>query len=188
MSSPAAASQGVVRHPEWVIHCDGTALPNPGRMGLGAVLVAPGGATTSLSRQAPGTGCNNEAELRALLLALDEACRQGALCLVISSDSSVLVDQMRPHSPNAPAPRPIARLAPMFEEARRALQRFDTVRWQWIPRHRNGQADALARAAVGLAPKPHSRPRSATRSLSDLERRKRKSAPARTVFAEFAAP
>lgn len=156
-TNPAAA-----RQLEWVIHCDGTALPNPGRMGLGAVLVAPGGATTALSRQAPGTGCNNEAELRALLLALDEACQQGASCLVISSDSSVLVEQMRLHSPASRAPRPITRLAPVFEEARRALQQFESVRWQWIPRHRNGEADALARAAVGLAPKPHARPGSGT--------------------------
>jgi ribonuclease HI len=73
----------------------------------------------------------------------------------------VLVDQLRPRSPGEPTPKPIARLAPLFEEARRALLAFESVRWQWIPRHRNGQADTLARAAVGLAPKPHTGPASA---------------------------
>ena len=55
----------------WVVHCDGSAVPNPGRMGLGAVLVGPGGATQhTISEATTFTGCNNEAELRALLRAL----------------------------------------------------------------------------------------------------------------------
>lgn len=156
---------------EWAVYCDGTALPNPGRMGLGAVLVAPDGATTVVSRQAPGQGCNNEAELRALLLALDTAWAQGALSLAISSDNSVLVEQLRHRRADAPSPKPIARLAGLFDEARRVLQRFDAVRWQWIPRHRNTQADALARAAVGLAPKPLTRPASAARARVRRKRR-----------------
>ena len=80
----------------------------------------------------------------------------GALTTVqVLSDSSVLVEQL-----GAQAVAPIARLAPLFDEARRVLQRFAQVDLQWVPRHRNGAADALARAALGLAPKvatPHGR-------------------------------
>lgn len=145
----------------WLIHCDGSALPNPGRMGLGVVLVAPGGGHTALSQQAPGTGCNNEAELRALLLALEAARGQGAQMLAIVTDSRVLMEQLEApaHAPAPPAP--IARLAHLFAQARLALQPFAAVRWTWVPRHRNAEADALARAAVGLAPKPHRQPASA---------------------------
>src|SRR5690606_15707159 len=50
----------------WLIHCDGSALPNPGRMGLGAVIVAPDGSRQTLSVDTHSTGCNNEAELRAV--------------------------------------------------------------------------------------------------------------------------
>lgn len=57
----------------WVIHCDGSAIPNPGRMGLGAVLVAPDGTRHALSQATHTTGCNNEAELGALVMALNEA-------------------------------------------------------------------------------------------------------------------
>ena len=136
----------------WVIHCDGSAVPNPGRMGLGALLVAPDGVTQHrLSQATTFTGCNNEAELRALLLAL-AALREhdaGSTGVQIFSDSSVLVEQLRSHD-RAP---PIARLAPLYDEARRQLQGFATVDLHWLPRHRNAEADALARGALGLAPK-----------------------------------
>ena len=143
----------------WVAHCDGSAVPNPGRMGLGAVLVGPGGATQhTISEATTFTGCNNEAELRALLRALQWLEPQvvaTATTVQVLSDSSVLVEQL-----GEQAVAPIARLAPLFDEARRVLQRFAQVDLQWVPRHRNGAADALARAALGLAPKvatPHGR-------------------------------
>jgi ribonuclease HI len=71
----------------------------------------------------------------------------------VVSDSSVLVVQL-----GTQAAAPIARLAPLFDEARAALQPFAHIDLQWVPRHRNGAADTLARAALGLAPKaavPH---------------------------------
>ena len=66
----------------------------------------------------------------------------------VFSDNSVLVEQLGGH-PKAP----IERLATLFDEAREALRRFPQAQVQWIPRHRNGAADTLARAALGLAPK-----------------------------------
>lgn len=52
----------------YLIHTDGSTLPNPGRMGLGAVWTAPDGTRHTLSQLAPCVGCNNEAALRALKL------------------------------------------------------------------------------------------------------------------------
>lgn len=147
----------------WVIHCDGSAIPNPGRMGLGAVLVAPDGTRHALSQATHTTGCNNEAELGALVLALTEARAHGATSLQIYSDSSLLVEQM-----GTPAAAH-ARLAPLYAAARALLAGFDAVQIHWIPRHRNGEADALARAALGAAPKPAVHP-----SLKHLPRKKRK--------------
>ncbi len=140
----------------WVIHCDGSAVPNPGRMGLGAVMTGPGGARHTISLATHTTGCNNEAELRALMRALQWLAQQGVAAstpVQVFSDNSVLVAQL-----GTQATPPIARLAPLFDEARRQLQGFGPVGLQWIPRQRNGAADALARAALGLAPKagiPH---------------------------------
>ena len=132
----------------WTIHCDGSAVPNPGRMGLGAVLTAPDGTRHSLSTQAEGRGCNNEAELRALMAALQEARRHGATALVIHCDNSVVVGQLA-----GTALEPFVRLAALFDEVRSELRTFASVRLVWVPRHRNREADALARAAVGLRPK-----------------------------------
>ena len=135
----------------WVIHCDGSASPNPGRMGLGAVLTGPDGSVRhQISEATTFTGCNNEAELRALVLALRWLAQQGlaaSAAVHVFSDNSVLVEQLGAH----PA-APIARLGPLFDAARSVLQMFQQVRVQWIPRHRNGAADTLALTALGLAP------------------------------------
>lgn len=136
----------------WVIHCDGSAVPNPGRMGMGAVLTEPDGTGHTLSQSTTAKGCNNEAELRALIAALQEGKARGAKALRVCCDSRVLVDQLG--GPNAkPDVKPVARLAGLFEEARELLESFEQASLQWIPRHRNAQADALARAALGMQPK-----------------------------------
>lgn len=117
-------------------------------MGLGAVLVAPDGTRHSLSLATDARGCNNEAEARSLMLGLREAQARGATALQIYSDSSLLVAQLG----TAAAP-PVLRLAALYAEVAALLATFAFTSLHWIPRHRNGEADALARAALGLAPK-----------------------------------
>lgn len=133
----------------WVVYCDGSAMPNPGRMGIGAVITAPDGGRHTLSQATHTTGCNNEAELRALTLALQELRAQGATAVLAYSDNSILVEQL-----GAAHAKPIARMAELFDDARALLGTFEQASIRWIPRHRNGEADALARAALGFAPKP----------------------------------
>ncbi len=103
-------------------------------------------------------GCNDEAELRALMAALQQAHALGARAIAVRSDSSLLIEQLRPPQPGQRPAAPIARLAELFDGARAWLTRFDSVQWQWIPRHRNSAADTLARAALGapaeVAPHP----------------------------------
>ncbi len=139
---------------EWTIHCDGSAVPNPGRMGLGAVLVAPDGARHTVSCLAPGTGCNNEAELRALIAALDEARARGATAVRIHTDSSTVIAHLGPAPPS-----PIPHLAGAFAEARTRIADFAQAELRWIPGHRNAEADALARGALGLPPRGVAAPR-----------------------------
>lgn len=145
---PAVPVELVAAHARWVIHCDGSAIPNPGRMGLGATLLAPDGQQHSLSRTSSLVGCNNEAELRALIAALEQAHALGARSLSVFSDSTILVEHLQPARPGRLAPAPIARLQDVFGTARAWLARFDHVQLQWIARHRNSAADTLARAAL----------------------------------------
>jgi len=139
--------------PHWIVYCDGSAVPNPGRMGIGAVLLAPDGTRHAISQASDSRGCNNEAELMALTTALLEARRRGARAVTLYCDNSVIVEQLV----GAPA-RPMARLASQFDAARQLIGGFEGLELRWIPRHRNGEADALARAALGLAIKPASKP------------------------------
>ncbi|RYZ12079.1 MAG: reverse transcriptase-like protein [Comamonadaceae bacterium] len=123
-------------------------------MGLGAVLLHPEGHRHALSAVAPGTGCNNEAELRALGLGLAEAKALGATELRVFSDNSVLVEQL-----GRRGQRPILRLARLIEAMRHELDALAWWRLEWIPRHRNREADALARAALGLAAGDRTKPK-----------------------------
>ncbi|MEC5384623.1 ribonuclease HI family protein [Uliginosibacterium sp. H3] len=138
----------------WQVHCDGTAHPNPGRMSIGVVVTAPDGVQHSLSRALGASGCNNEAEARALIAALQLLHDLGAeqRPLQIHSDSSVLVAQLA-------GATPVARLAHVFDEARVLLAGFGDARLVWVPRHRNRMADTLARAALDLADKSDLKPR-----------------------------
>lgn len=135
----------------WNVWCDGSAIPNPGRMGLGAVVVAPDGSRHTLSQSPQDTGCNNEAELRAVTLSLEDLKARGARCVRIHTDNSIVVAQLR--STADQVSEPVVRLAAMFDAARALAADFKSVEIVWIPRARNGEADALARAALGVGPK-----------------------------------
>lgn len=164
--APTASVPDSTAAPVWVVHFDGSALPNPGRMAWGVVMVAPDGVRHTLAHAGSEVGCNNEAELRGLIAALQALRGLGAGALAIHSDSSILVEQL---GDGPRRPPPIERLAELFDEARRLLAGFDGVGLRWIPRHRNGEADALARDALGLPPKPSLPP--GRRGLSKARRR-----------------
>ena len=134
----------------WIAHCDGGAAPNPGAMALGAVITSPAGEVHQLSQRLPGSGCNNESEWCASLAVLAFVLQQGAQGLVLHTDSTQVRDQLS--APDAPAlPHALQQLA---DEARSLVTQLKRFQVQWIPRHRNSHADALARAALGLPPKP----------------------------------
>jgi len=140
-------------HPEWPdawqLWFDGSASPNPGRIGLGALLLGPAGERIELSEMAPQGGCNNAAELLALQRAVDTAHQAGARRVVIRGDSDFAVRHLLGSAHTA-----IARLNSLLEPLALSLQAFDAVRIEWVPRHRNGDADRLSRAALGLPDKP----------------------------------
>lgn len=122
-------------------------------MGLGAVIQPPEGVPHLLSVHTHAVGCNNEAELRALIAALSQALSMGATHVQLHTDNSVLLEHLGPW-PQGQAVRRIERLEALFGQARSLMACLAQVQLLWVPRHRNGQADALARAALGMSPKP----------------------------------
>jgi len=124
-------------------------LPNPGKIGIGILLLAPDGRHSEKSRLLNVTGCNNEAELHALRAALEMAAAAGARRLLLRGDSDVAIRYVR-----GPDSTQIARLSHLVDAARGWLGRFEDVQLAWVPRHRNTEADRLSRQALGLPQTP----------------------------------
>lgn len=87
--------------------------------------------------------------MRALAAALHLANASGVRRLVLRGDSRVAIDQV-----NGREHTVVARLLPLIAAAQAALAGFDDVQLLWVPRHRNRDADRMARQALGLPPKP----------------------------------
>ncbi len=126
--------------PLWTVYIDGSALPNPGRMRIGGVAYAPDGTVSQFSQAVGHSGCNNEAEALAAIHALQWLHSQHATQVLLYTDNSILAEQM-----SQAQPKRIERLFDVYEKAREVARLFTDVRVQWIPRHKNTVADALAR-------------------------------------------
>lgn len=142
----------------WLGWFDGSALPNPGRIGIGLVLQAPDGSVCERSLLARESGCNNEAELHALCALLEMAREQGLRRLRIHGDSIVAVRYVSGAEVTG-----IERLGLLIRRAQQKLAEFDEIELCWIPRHRNGAADGLSRRALGLTEKADPRRKRAAR-------------------------
>lgn len=145
----------------WLVHIDGTAVPSPGALGVGVVLVSPDGARHEISRALEQRGCNNEAEARAVLAAFDAAGTLGARALRLHSDSAVVVDELTGRRRTQ-----VGRLRAVFDAIEEQRVGFEVVDVVLVGRRDNGEADRLARAALGLGVK-------VTRSRWRSDRRRR---------------
>lgn len=132
----------------WQAWFDGSALPNPGRMGIGFVLQAPDGSICERSFLARESGCNNEAELHALCALLQLAQEKGVRQLQVYGDSDVAVKYTLGIGETR-----IQRLQALVLRSQALLAGFEKVGLHWVPRHRNLTADTLSRRALGLAAK-----------------------------------
>lgn len=124
----------------WQAWFDGSAVPNPGQIGLGGLLRSPAGVTTELSLNGD-IGDSNQAEYMALIAVLELALQQRATSLQVFGDSKIVLDDVM-SSPG------IAGLKSYRLRAQQLLAQIGAVECHWIPRHRNGVADALAVRAV----------------------------------------
>ena len=132
----------------WRAWFDGSAHPNPGRCGIGALLLAPDGARTEIARGA-GYGNSSEAEYQALLAVLQAAAHAGAGPLTVYGDSRVVIDDM-----NGPLYDAAPALAAWRAQAQAVLAQLGRVDLRWVPRHKNLDADALSQQGVRMAPPP----------------------------------
>lgn len=129
---------------------DGSAHPNPGRCGIGALLLGPGGEKIEVT-QAAGYGNSSEAEYLALIALLEVALGAGALAgeLTIYGDSQVVINDVG-GSDAAAAPS----LAALRAQAAALICKLGKPALRWIPRHKNAAADALSQRAVAVWREP----------------------------------
>jgi ribonuclease HI len=131
----------------WHAWFDGSAHPNPGKIGIGALLESPHGETVTISAPS-GHGDSCQAEYLALIAVLDAALDLPTkpAKLIVHGDSRVVIDDML-----ADPSRRSVLLATYACQALESIERLKpecTVELQWIPRARNTLADALSQRAV----------------------------------------
>jgi ribonuclease HI len=126
----------------WRAWFDGSAHPNPGQCGIGAVLKGPHGITVELALDA-GYGNSSEAEYRALIALLEAALQHGAAELTVYGDSRVVIDDV-----NGPDALAAPSLADYRAAVRTLAARLEWLSLRWVPRHKNLEADALSQRAA----------------------------------------
>lgn len=126
-----------------ILYTDGGARGNPGPAGAGAHLLDNEGNTVAELTQYLGETTNNQAEYRALLLALKKAQELGATEIEVRADSELMVRQL-----NGQYKVKNEALIPVYQEAKKYLLGFAKWTIKHIPREQNKQADALANQAI----------------------------------------
>jgi ribonuclease HI len=126
---------------------DGSAHPNPGQIGIGALLCGPAGERIEISRR-EGHGNSGEAEYLALTALLEAAARNGATGLVVYGDSQVVVNDVNLSAQAIAAGRGAKGLEAHRARTVELMSALGQVSLRWVPRHRNGDADRLSQQAV----------------------------------------
>ena len=107
------------------------------------VIEREGGEVVARLGRLLGHGTNNEAEYRAVIVALEEARKLGAGEVEVRTDSELLARQLlgryKVKAPN---------LKPLFERARSLLRGFRRSDICHVPRGENREADRLANRAL----------------------------------------
>ena len=149
-SRNAAGSRPVAAHGQlWQGWFDGSAVPNPGRIGIGALLRGPEGVCISISQPA-GYGNSSEAEYLALTALLQAAVQAGVTQLDIHGDSQVVVNDVNLTPQAIAAGRGAAGLSAHRLQVCALMAQIGRVELRWLPRHRNAAADQLAQQALKL--------------------------------------
>ncbi|GEL19926.1 hypothetical protein PA7_37630 [Pseudonocardia asaccharolytica DSM 44247 = NBRC 16224] len=133
-----------------IVEADGGARGNPGPAGYGAVVLDAATDEVVAQRQGYlGIATNNVAEYRGLIAGLQAARELGATDVEVRMDSKLVVEQMsgrwRIKHPG---------LQPLAAEAAALVRELGGVRFGWVPRARNGRADALANKAMDAGDVP----------------------------------
>lgn len=140
-----AGPQAAAPH-AWHAWFDGSAHPNPGKLGLGALLAGPEGQRIEISQRA-GHGNSGEAEYLALIALMEAAVQLQPPELVVHGDSQVVINDVN-QAQTVGAKGLEAHRARVAE----LMAQLSNVTLRWVPRHKNGEADRLSQQAIASWP------------------------------------
>lgn len=126
------------------IFTDGGARGNPGPAGVGVVIWS-GNELVGRHNAYIGEATNNQAEYKAVILALEEVKKIGAEELEFFLDSELVVKQL-----NREYKVKDKDLAPLFVQVWNLSLGFKKATFQHVPREKNKEADKLVNEAIDL--------------------------------------
>ncbi|MCG3205653.1 MAG: Bifunctional protein [Elusimicrobia bacterium] len=128
-----------------ITYTDGASRGNPGHAGIGALLLDENGATLAEASDYVGVATNNEAEYRALILALSRALEMKATVVECYLDSELVVRQL-----NGLYRVKSEKMFKFFEDVKSLILKFKMVTFTHVPREHPNQkiADRLANRGI----------------------------------------
>lgn len=130
-------------HSDFLIYTDGGARGNPGPAGIGVVIYDYNNNLVGKWKEYIGEATNNQAEYRAVILALKKAENLKAKNLKFFLDSELVVEQL-----SGKYKVKNSGLLPLFREILKLTNKFSNISFSHIPREKNKLADRLVNEAI----------------------------------------
>ena len=125
-----------------IIHVDGASKGNPGAAAVGATIKDEHGQLIATISERIGHATNNQAEYRAVIVALEKAIDMGVAEVELRADSELVVKQL-----NGQYRVKKAALKHLYERVRQLQGKLELLTVRHIPREQNAEADNLANKA-----------------------------------------
>ncbi|MHC4197055.1 MAG: ribonuclease HI family protein [Planctomycetota bacterium] len=128
------------------IYTDGASRGNPGKSGIGVVVLdGDKNVLAEVSEYIGDAATNNVAEYKALIRGVEKALEFSPSRVDVFADSELMVRQLNGrYKVRAPS------ILPLYNEARKLLGMLSESKVQYIPREQNSLADALANRAIDM--------------------------------------
>lgn len=126
-----------------IIYSDGAARGNPGKAGIGGLILGDENQKLLTVSEYIGETTNNVAEYKALILCLESSASLGAVDIVIHLDSQLIVRQLQGLYRVKDQ-----KLKPLYEKTKSLLRSYKKVDIFHIERSENKEADKLANQAI----------------------------------------
>ncbi len=127
------------------IYTDGASRGNPGKSGIGVVVLDGEQNVLAEVSEYIGDATNNVAEYKALIRGVEKALEFSPSRVDVFADSELMVRQL-----NGRYKVRASSILPLYNEAKKLLEMLSESKVQYIPREQNSLADALANRAIDM--------------------------------------